>query len=69
DTYELRARLRLQRTKLEEYIIDTWETEGLPPVRVAEDVEIRYIPLSEVDVYYDRETGLRRSSELQASFW
>ncbi len=69
DPFELRAHLRLKRTKLEEYIVDTWETEGLPHRRIANDLEIRYIPLSEVDVYYDRETGLRRISELQASFW
>ncbi len=67
--YELRALLRRQRTMLEEYIIDTWETEGLPRQYIAEDLAIRYISLSEVNLYYERETGLRRASELQASFW
>ncbi|MEM0506201.1 MAG: CRISPR-associated helicase Cas3' [Thermosphaera sp.] len=69
DPYELRARIRIQRTKLEEYIIDTWETKDLPTTLIADDLEIRYIPLSEVEVYYDRETGLRRAFEFQASFW
>lgn len=69
DPYELRAHIRRQRTKLDEYVIDTWAKEGLPPIRIAEDLEIRYVPLSEVEAYYDRETGFRRASELQASFW
>ncbi|MEM2922775.1 MAG: CRISPR-associated helicase Cas3', partial [Candidatus Bathyarchaeia archaeon] len=69
DPYELRAHIRRVRTKLDEYIVDTWTTEGLPPKRIAEDLEIRYVQLSEVDVYYDKETGFRRASELQASFW
>ncbi|MEM2484926.1 MAG: CRISPR-associated helicase Cas3' [Candidatus Caldarchaeum sp.] len=69
DPYELRAHIRRQRTKLDEYIIETWATEGLPPKRIVEDLEIRYVPLSEVEAYYDKETGFRRASELQASIW
>lgn len=69
DTYELQARLRLQRTRLEKYVVETFREEGLPQDPIADDINIRYIPFSSLDEYYDRETGLRGADRLQDTFW
>jgi len=59
DPYEFRAKLRLQRTRLEEYLIDTWHLQGLPSDRIADDLDVRYAKKSDLACYYDLETGLR----------
>jgi len=67
--YRYWASLRACRAMLEEYIVETWQVDGLPDECIADGIDIRYVPSERVDEYYDRETGLRRSVGLQATFW
>jgi len=69
DRYRQRAVLRASRARLEEYIVETWRVDGLPDERIADGIDIRYIPSERVGEYYDRETGLRRAAGVQATFW
>ncbi len=69
DENDNRKELRLRRAGLEEYIVETWNVDGLPEERIAEGIDIRYIPYERVDEYYDRETGLKRTAGVQAIFW
>jgi CRISPR-associated endonuclease/helicase Cas3 len=61
DVYRRRALLRTYRSRLEDYIVETWEDSSLPEERVVDGIDIRYIPYERVSDYYDRETGLRSS--------
>jgi CRISPR-associated endonuclease/helicase Cas3 len=69
DVYRRRALLRAYRSRLEEYIVETWEVGSLPEERIVDEIDVRYIPYECVSEYYDRETGLRRDGGVQASFW
>jgi CRISPR-associated endonuclease/helicase Cas3 len=69
DVYRRRALLRAYRSRLEEYLVETWEVGSLPEERIVDGIDIRYIPYERVSDYYDRETGLRREGGVQACFW
>jgi CRISPR-associated endonuclease/helicase Cas3 len=69
DVYRRRALLRAYRSRLEEYLVETWEVGSLPEERIVDEIDVRYIPYECVSEYYDRETGLRRDGGVQASFW
>jgi CRISPR-associated endonuclease/helicase Cas3 len=69
DGYRRRALLRTYRSRLEDYIVETWEVGSLPEERIVDGIDIRYIPYERVSDYYDRETGLRREGGVQACFW
>jgi len=69
DVYRCRALLRAYRSRLEDYIVETWEVGSLPEECIVDGIDIRYIPYERVGDYYDRETGLRRDGGVQASFW
>ncbi|MEM2233915.1 MAG: CRISPR-associated helicase Cas3' [Nitrososphaerota archaeon] len=67
--FEFLAMLRAAKARLEEYVVETWNFEGLPEERIAEGVDIRYIRSSEIDKYYDSETGLRLDNGVSVTVW
>lgn len=69
DPYRFRALMRLQRTKLEQYIIETFYEDKAPAEPICPDVDIRYLGRNSLSLY-DHETGFRiEDDRLQASFW
>ncbi len=67
--FEYWVQLRAARVRLEEYIVETWHSDGLPQQIIAEGVDIRYIPYSEMATYYDTETGLRLEYGPSPTIW
>lgn len=55
--FELRAEIRRARTKMEEYMVETWNTDI--PYTIMSNTDIRYVSSDTIDQYYDYETGLK----------
>jgi len=59
--YTTRAEIRKARTRLEEYIVETYNEDSLPSNTIAAEADyIRYIPRDRISEYYNLETGLRK---------
>ncbi len=59
--YTTRAEIRKARTRLEEYIVETYNKDSLPSSTIAAEADyIRYIPSDRISEYYNLETGLSR---------
>ncbi len=62
DRYERVREMRIGRSKIEDYIIETWYKEGISLKSIDENINYIYHLTSEdIDKYYDHETGLRIS--------
>jgi len=68
-TFNNRTLLRLHRTQLENYIVETWYKKGVPSQTIAPNLDIRYVGKDEVPTYYDLETGLKVIDSVQTHFW
>ena len=55
--YEISAKIRIARSKLENYMIETWSDVGNLPILNGYS-DIRYVGPEEVERWYNRETGL-----------
>jgi CRISPR-associated endonuclease/helicase Cas3 len=58
DSYKVRAEMRIVRTKLEEFIVETYREDIVPLETIYEGVEVKYLDRSKVQSCYDTETGL-----------
>ena len=59
--FKLRADIRRARTKMEEYIVETWNDDV--PYTIMPNLEIRYISSDVINQYYEYETGLKSRRE------
>lgn len=68
--FELKAKLRELRAKMEDYIVEVYEGEaclrGLRPLMVKADALL--VPYGEVSAYYDAETGFKTAKDEDAKF-
>ena len=55
--FKLRTNVRKVRTKIEEYIVETWQ--NAISQTIMPDIDIRYITYDTITQYYDHETGLK----------
>lgn len=58
EKFNLRSKIRIIRTRMEEYIVETWKND-IPYTIMPEINIIKYISSENIDQYYDYETGLK----------